>query len=175
MTAESLVVFDFDAAEHEAAARFERMEIESVAYAEARRHCFNLGAAGALFALRPTALTSAISAAKLLLIDPSGGSLAMPAFAKNPKFIIGTIVVLWVLYVLYANFQIDMVTFYLLPFNILKLQLRLSAVIIGAAIFGSVATIVIHWLWTRPSNSVSAAAATAPIPPSNPPRSSTVA
>jgi len=31
-------------------------------------------------------------------------------------------------------------------------------VIIGAAIFGAVATIVIHWLWFRPSNSVSAAA-----------------
>lgn len=98
----------------------------------------------------------------------------MPAFAKNPKVIIGTLVVLWVAYVIYANFQIEMVTFYLLPFNILKLQLRLSAVIIGAALFGAIATIVIHWLWMRPSNSVSAAAA-APIPPSNPPRSSTVA
>ena len=103
----------------------------------------------------------------------------MPAFAKNPKFIIGTIVILWVAYVIYANFQIEMVTFYLLPFNILKLQLRLSAVIIGAAIFGAVATIVIHWLWTRPSNSVSPAASMPTSPsapsPSNPPRSSTVA
>ena len=102
----------------------------------------------------------------------------MPAFAKNPKFIIGTIVILWVAYVIYANFQIEMVTFYLLPFNILKLQLRLSAVIIGAAIFGAVATIVIHWLWMRPSNSVSAAAS-CPFrhrpSPSSPPRSSTVA
>ncbi|MGA6971348.1 MAG: hypothetical protein ABSD30_18380 [Candidatus Binatus sp.] len=96
----------------------------------------------------------------------------MPAFVKNPKFIIGTIVVVWVLYVIYANFQIDMVTFYLLPFNILKLQLRLSAVIIGAAIFGAVATLVIQWVWRRPSNSSSAV--TSPIPPS-PPRSSTVA
>jgi hypothetical protein len=96
----------------------------------------------------------------------------MPAFVKSPKFIIGTIVVLWVAYIIYANFQIDMVTFYLLPFNMLKLQLRLSAVIIGAAIFGSVATIVIHWLWVRPSNSSSAA--TAPTSPSSP-RSSTVA
>ncbi|MGA9722621.1 MAG: hypothetical protein WBQ86_09220 [Candidatus Binatus sp.] len=96
----------------------------------------------------------------------------MPAFVKNPKFIIGTIVVLWVAYVIYANFQIDMVTFYLLPFNMLKLQLRLSAVIIGAAIFGSLATIVIHWLWVRPSNSSSAASA--PTSPSSP-RSSTVA
>jgi hypothetical protein len=103
----------------------------------------------------------------------------MPAFAKNPKVIIGTLVILWVVYVIYANFQIEMVTFYLLPFNILKLQLRLSAVIIGAAIFGAVATIVVHWLWTRPSNSVSAAATSpippSPVPPSSPPRSSTVA
>ena len=98
----------------------------------------------------------------------------MPAFAKNPKFIIGTLVILWVAYIIYANFQIEMVTFYLLPFNILKLQLRLSAVIIGAAIFGSIATLVIHWLWVRPSNSASSVV-TAPIPPSNPPRSSTVA
>ena len=96
----------------------------------------------------------------------------MPAFAKNPKFIIGTIVVLWVAYVIYANFQIDMVTFYLLPFNILKLQLRLSAVIIGAAIFGVVATIMIQWLWRGPSNSSSAS--TAPTSPSGP-SSSTVA
>ena len=96
----------------------------------------------------------------------------MPAFVKNPKFIIGTIVVLWVAYVIYANFQIEMVTFYLLPFDILKLQLRLSAVMIGAAIFGAVTTIVIQWLWRRPSNSSSAAAA--PPSPSGP-RSSTVA
>ena len=102
----------------------------------------------------------------------------MPAFVKNPKFIIGTIVVLWVAYVIYANFQIDMVTFYLLPFNILKLQLRLSAVIIGAAIFGAVATIVIHWLWVRPStSSTSVTAPIQPLPPPSPstPRSSTVA
>jgi hypothetical protein len=94
----------------------------------------------------------------------------MPAFARNPKFIIGTLVVLWVAYIIYANFQIEMVTFYLLPFNILKLQLRLSAVIIGAAIFGAVATVVIQWLWRRPSNSSSSATS-----PSAPPKSSTVA
>src|SRR5580700_9677268 len=130
--------------------------------------------ASALFALRPTALTTVISLAKLSSqLAPSGGSSAMPAFAKNPKFIIGTLVVLWVAYVIYANFQMEMVTFYLLPFNILKLQLRLSAVIIGAAIFGAVAAIVIHWLWFRPSNSASSAV-TAPIPPSTP-RSNTVA
>ena len=93
----------------------------------------------------------------------------MPAFLKNPKFIIGTLVVLWVAYVIYANFQLDMVTFYLLPFNVLKLQLKLSAIIIGSAIFGAVATLVIQWLWRRPSNSASSATA------SSGPRSSTVA
>jgi len=93
----------------------------------------------------------------------------MPAFLKNPKVIIGTLVVLWVGYVIYANFQLDMVSFYLLPFNILKLQLKLSAIIIGAAIFGAAATLVIQWLWRRPSNTSSPAASpTAP-------RSSTVA
>lgn len=93
----------------------------------------------------------------------------MPAFVKNPKVIIGTLVILWVMYVIYANFQLDMVTFYLLPFNVLKLQLKLSAIIIGAAIFGAAATLVIQWLWRRPSNSSSSATA------SSAPRSSTVA
>jgi hypothetical protein len=96
----------------------------------------------------------------------------MPAFAKNPKFIIGTIVVLWVAYVIYANFQPKMVDFYLLPFGVV-LEFKLSTVIIGSAIFGALATIVIHWLWVRPSNSVSSAAST-PTSPSSP-KSSTVA
>src|SRR5258708_39978977 len=65
MAAESLDVLDLDAAEHEPAPRFERMEIESVAYAETRRHCSTPRATGALIALRPTAVTIAISAAKL--------------------------------------------------------------------------------------------------------------
>ena len=95
----------------------------------------------------------------------------MPAFAKSPKFIIGTIVVLWVAYVIYANFQPKTVDFYLLPFGVI-VQFKLSTVIIGAAIFGAVATIVIHWLWRRPSKSSSAAPA--PTSPSGP-RSSTVA
>ncbi len=95
----------------------------------------------------------------------------MPAFVKSPKFIIGTIVVLWVAYVIYANFQPKTVDFYLLPFGAI-VQFKLSTVIIGAAIFGAVATIVIQWLWRRPSNSSSAPSA--PPSPSGP-RSSTVA
>ncbi len=74
----------------------------------------------------------------------------MPAFAKNPKFIIGTIVALWVLYVIYANYQFDLIKFHLFPGFFIGT--RLSSLIIGAAIFGSVATLVIQWLWRRSSN-----------------------
>ena len=95
----------------------------------------------------------------------------MPEFAKNPKVIIGTIVVLWVAYVIYANFQPRMVDFYLLPFGVV-LQFKLSTVIVGSAIFGALATIIIQWLWRRPSNSSSV---TAPMSPPSTPRSSTVA
>ncbi|HEY6419937.1 MAG TPA: hypothetical protein VIX59_13115 [Candidatus Binataceae bacterium] len=76
----------------------------------------------------------------------------MPAFVKTPRFIVGTILVLWVAYVLYANFQLDPVRFYLLPFHILELQLRLSAVVIGAAVFGAIVTFVTQWLWRRSKN-----------------------
>ncbi len=82
----------------------------------------------------------------------------MPKFIKSPKFIIGAIVVLWVAYILYANFQMDPVTFYLLPFKVLELKLRVSAVIIAAAIFGSIVTIVIQFLWSRSSKKASSPA-----------------
>jgi hypothetical protein len=99
----------------------------------------------------------------------------MPAFAKNPKFIIGTIVVLWVAYILYANFQPKVVDFYLLPFGVI-IQFKLSSVIIGAAIFGALVTLAVQYLWRRPSNDTSSI--TAPTAASSPPpapRSSTVA
>lgn len=85
----------------------------------------------------------------------------MPAFAKNPKFIIGTIVVLWVLYVIYANFQFDLIKFYVLPFGVF-IGVKLSTLIIGAMIFGSLATLIIQWLWRRPAEVVTAAPPSAP-------------
>jgi hypothetical protein len=99
----------------------------------------------------------------------SGGIGAMPAFAKNPKFIVGTIVVLWVAYVIYSNFQLDPIKVHLLPFAA-TLDLRVSAVIIGAAIFGSISTLVVQWLWKRRSSKKAAESATA-----SPVRASTVA
>jgi hypothetical protein len=75
----------------------------------------------------------------------------MPAFAKSPRFIIGALVVLWLAYVIYANFQLEPITIYVLP-GALELNFRVSAVIIGSAIFGSAATLVIQWLWSRRSS-----------------------
>ena len=78
----------------------------------------------------------------------------MPSFLKNPKFIAGTIVVLWVAYVIYSNVD-KSVDFYLLPFNIVKLQLRVSAIVISSAIFGSIVTLVIQFFWNRRSKNAS--------------------
>jgi hypothetical protein len=74
----------------------------------------------------------------------------MPAFLKSPKFIFSAIVALWVVYVIWANFQMNPATFYLLPFA--TVEVRFSAVVIGAAIFGSLLTLVIQWLWGRRSS-----------------------
>ena len=98
----------------------------------------------------------------------------MPAFAKNPKVIIGTIVVLWVAYIIYANFQPKVVDFYLLPFGVI-IQFKLSSVIIGAAIFGVLATLIIQYLWRRPSNDTSSVVSPSSPAPAPAPRSSTVA
>jgi Flp pilus assembly protein protease CpaA len=81
----------------------------------------------------------------------------MPSFLKSPKVIVGTIVVLWIAYVIYNNLE-KSVDFRLLPFNILTIQLRVSAVVVGSALFGAVVTIVIQFLWKRRSkNAVSPA------------------
>jgi hypothetical protein len=86
----------------------------------------------------------------------------MPAFLKSPKFIISAIVVLWVAYIIYANFQLAPVQFYLLPFKILVFQLRVSVVVIGSAIFGAAVTLIIQFMWNRRSSSKNAASPGAP-------------
>ncbi|HEY2487526.1 MAG TPA: hypothetical protein VGI36_20470 [Candidatus Binataceae bacterium] len=84
----------------------------------------------------------------------------MPSFLKNPKVIVGAIVVLWVAYVISNNLE-KSVDFRLLPFNILTLQLRVAALVVASALFGVLATIVIQFLWKRRSkNAVSAASVT---------------
>jgi hypothetical protein len=72
----------------------------------------------------------------------------VPAFVKSPKFIISAIVTAWVLYVIFANFQLDPIKIRLLPF-LATLQFKVSAVIIVAAIFGSAVTLVAQYQWKR--------------------------
>jgi hypothetical protein len=82
----------------------------------------------------------------------TGGAEILPAFLKSPKVIGGAIVILWVIYVITANFQLDPIKIRLLPF-IVSLQLKVSAVIIGAAIFGAVVTLVVQHQWKRRNSS----------------------
>jgi len=76
----------------------------------------------------------------------------LPAFLKNPKFIAGAVVTLWVIYVITENFRLDPIQIRLLPF-VATLQFKVSAVIIAAAIFGAVVTLVAQYQWKRRNSS----------------------
>jgi hypothetical protein len=78
--------------------------------------------------------------------------MAAPAFVKSPRVIFGAILVLWVAYVLYSNFQLVPVEIRLLPFAA-SLQLKVSAIVIGSAIFGAVITLIIPYIWRRRQSS----------------------
>jgi len=78
----------------------------------------------------------------------------MPAFVKNPKFIIGTIVVLWLVYVIEEAFKTPPVSVKLIPFAA-TVDFRVSAIIIASVIFGSIATLVIQFFWRRRSKNAS--------------------
>lgn len=86
--------------------------------------------------------------------------MAAPAFVKNPKFIGGTIVVLWVAYVVYRNYRLNPIDIQLLPF-LKPAQLSVSSVIIGAALFGCLATLAVQLLWRRGRSKNGSAASSA--------------
>ncbi len=86
--------------------------------------------------------------------------MAAPAFVKNPKFIGGVIVVLWVAYVVYWNYRLTPIYIQLFPF-LKPAQLSVSSVIIGAALFGCLATIAVQFLWRRGRSKNGSAASTA--------------
>lgn len=87
--------------------------------------------------------------------------MAAPAFAKNPKFIGAAIIILWVAYVVYWNYRLSPILIQLVPF-IKPAQLSVSSVIIGAAIFGSIVTLLIQFLWRRGRSKNGSAASAAP-------------
>lgn len=87
--------------------------------------------------------------------------MSAPAFAKNPKFIGGVIVILWVAYVVYWNHRLDPIQIQLFPF-IKPAQLNVSSVIVGAAVFGCLATLAVQFLWRRGRSKNGSAVSAAP-------------
>ncbi len=80
----------------------------------------------------------------------------MPAFWKRPKFWVAAIIIAWLLYVIWANFQLNPVEIHLIPWFV-KLELKVSAIIIGSAIVGCILTLVIQFLWRKGRSSKNAA------------------
>ena len=76
----------------------------------------------------------------------------MPVFLKNllkdPKFDAAAIIVLWLAYVIGENFRLDPIQFHLIPFRP-PLQVPVSEVVIGAIIFGCLATLAVQYYWRR--------------------------
>jgi hypothetical protein len=85
----------------------------------------------------------------------------LPAFLKNPKFIVTAIIVAWLIYLIAANLQPAPFEVHLLPF-IATLQVRVSAVLIAAAIFGALVTLVVQYQWRRWNSSKPTSASAAP-------------
>jgi hypothetical protein len=72
----------------------------------------------------------------------------LPAFLKNPKYIAGAIIAVWVIYVISANFQLRLIEIRLLPF-IASIYLKVSTVIICSVIFGALLTLAIQYQLRR--------------------------
>jgi hypothetical protein len=94
----------------------------------------------------------------LVSLDEEGRDV-MPAFAKNPKFIGGAIIVLWLVYVIWANLRLA-VTIYLFPGA--HLLLSVVGIMIVSALFGALAVVVIQFLWKRRSSKNASVSAAAP-------------
>lgn len=89
-----------------------------------------------------------------------------PAFVKNPKIIAGAIVLLWVAYVIYSNFQLDPVQIRLIPFAA-SLQFKVSAIVIGSVFLGCAATLLVQYSWRRRRSKPGSQSAAAAAPRSN--------
>ncbi len=71
----------------------------------------------------------------------------MPAFLKNPRFIISAIMVAWIAYVIYFNAQLEPIQIKLLPF--VGLQINVSAVILGGMVVGAILAVGVQSIWCR--------------------------
>jgi uncharacterized integral membrane protein len=71
----------------------------------------------------------------------------MPAFLKSPRFIISAIVVAWIAFLIYFNYQLDPIQFTLLPFW--KHPVNVSAVFLGGIVVGAFLTLWAQSIWRR--------------------------
>lgn len=74
----------------------------------------------------------------------------MPAFVKTPRFILSAIFVVWLLSVIWENYNQPPVYVWYFPF--LSIQVKLLWVLIWTAVFGAVVALAIHFLWTHRSS-----------------------
>ena len=75
----------------------------------------------------------------------------MPPFVKTPRFIVSAIVMLWLLYVVWANFNLEPIEIHLLPFGFF-LTIKVMWALIGAMVFGIILSIIAQLLWRRRSS-----------------------
>lgn len=73
--------------------------------------------------------------------------MPMPAFLKRPRFWVALVIIAWLAYVIWANFQLNL-QIYLIPW-FATLQLKVSAIILGSAIIGTILTLVVQFFWRR--------------------------
>jgi uncharacterized integral membrane protein len=86
------------------------------------------------------------------------GSGAMPSFVKTPRFIISTIFLVWLISIIWENYNQPPVYVWYFPF--LSVQVRLLYVLVSSAIFGAVLALVIQFMWNhRPSRNASSSVA----------------
>lgn len=123
-----MAVRDFDAAEHELAPGFERMEVETLPYSETHGHP------------QTQRLVDNWQAALQAL-------MVMTEFWKRPKFWIAAIIILWLGYLLTANLS-EPVEIYIVP-HFVHRTVPAAAVMMVAALVGGLLTILSQYAWRK--------------------------
>ena len=89
----------------------------------------------------------------------------MPRFWTWPRFWIGSILILWLIYLLSGNLN-ESVTLFIVPIFVHPV-VRLSGVIFGSAILGCAITLLLQFSWRRRASKYAAASRAAPPPESS--------
>jgi hypothetical protein len=89
----------------------------------------------------------------------------MPQFWKWPKFWIGLILILWLIYLLSGNLE-QSVTLFLVPLFVHP-TVRVSTIVFGSMILGCALTLLIQFAWFRRASKYAAASTAEPPPESS--------